>query len=103
VLVEADGVPCGIVTDRDLVVRCMADGADASERPLSQLCSEELVSLEAESAVDEAIELMKRKAVRRLPVLEDGSAIGIVSLGDLAQARDRQSVLGEVSAAPANR
>ena len=53
-------------------------------------------------AVTDAVSLMKDKAVRRLPVVENGRPVGIVSLGDLAVERDRHSALGEISAAPAN-
>jgi predicted transcriptional regulator len=52
--------------------------------------------------VDEAIELMEEKAIRRVVVVEDGKPVGIVTLGDLAIERDPDSVLGQVSAAPAN-
>ena len=103
VIVERDHKTCGIVTDRDLVVRCLADGEQGLKRQLGTICSDELTTLEPDSPVDEAVELMKKKAVRRIPVLRDGRAVGIVSLGDLAQARDRQSALGEVSAAAPNR
>jgi CBS domain-containing protein len=51
--------------------------------------------------VREATRLMREHAVRRLPVIEDGRAVGIVSLGDIAVARDHESVLGRISAAPA--
>ena len=47
-----------------------------------------------------AIRVMERSAVRRIPVVEEGRAIGVVTLGDLAVARDRESVLGKISAAP---
>jgi signal-transduction protein with cAMP-binding, CBS, and nucleotidyltransferase domain len=103
VIVERDQKTCGIVTDRDLVVRCLADGEEGLKRDLGAICSGELATLESDSAVDEAIDLMKQKAVRRIPVLQKGRAVGIVSLGDLAQARDRNSALGEVSAAQPNR
>lgn len=53
-------------------------------------------------SVDGAITLMRRRAIRRLPVVEDGRPVGIVSLGDLALARDRHSLLGRISAAPGN-
>jgi signal-transduction protein with cAMP-binding, CBS, and nucleotidyltransferase domain len=52
--------------------------------------------------VEEAINLMREKAVRRILVMDDGSPVGIVSIGDLAVERDRQSALGDISAAPPN-
>jgi CBS domain-containing protein len=54
-------------------------------------------------SVDHAVQLMRQKSLRRLPVVENGHVVGIVSLGDLAQNRDRDSALGEISAAPPNR
>ena len=53
--------------------------------------------------LDRAIDLMRQKAIRRLPVVDtQNRAVGILSLGDLAQARDKRSVLGQISAAPPN-
>jgi CBS domain-containing protein len=103
VLVTRDEALCGIVTDRDLVVRCMAEGRDAETTSLAELCSEELVTLSPDSLVGEAIKLMTDKAVRRVPVIEGEKAVGIVSLGDLALMQDRDSALGEISAANPNR
>lgn len=102
VVVERDDRACGIVTDRDLVVRCLADGEDGLRRKLGDLCSEELVSLEPDAAVGDAIRLMEEKAIRRIPIVVEGRAVGIVSMGDLALARDSDSALGRVSGAPAN-
>ena len=102
VVVESNGTICGIVTDRDIVVRCVASGGNANEMKLEDICSSELVTLSPRDAIDNAIELMRSKAVRRLPVLEDGRAVGMVSLGDLALARDPKSALGGISAAPPN-
>lgn len=103
VLVQRHGELCGIVTDRDLVVRCIADEQDPAEQPLHALCTQQLATVEADASVDDAIELMRSRSVRRLPVMEAGSPLGIVSLGDLARARDPQSVLGRISAAPPTR
>lgn len=100
VLVSQDGKLCGIVTDRDLVIRCLAASDEGGARTLGEVCSEEIITLTADAEVDEAIDLMRDNAVRRIPIIEGDEAIGIVSLGDLAQARDRRSCLGEISAAP---
>jgi CBS domain-containing protein len=99
VLVQEDGKLCGIVTDRDIVVRCVAESEEPSSCTLADLCTEELVTIEAESSIDEAVMLMKRHAVRRVPVMEGERVVGIVSLGDLAIARDPDSALGQISAA----
>ena len=73
----------GLVTDRDLVVRAVAEARGADE-PVGPLSSANLIGLDADADVREAMRLMRLHAVRRLPVLEDGQVTGIVSLGDLA-------------------
>jgi CBS domain-containing protein len=104
VLVRRDGRLCGIVTDRDLVVRCLARNPKrAGSLRLADICSQEIHALSPDAEVDEAIRLMRDRAIRRIPVVENGSPVGIVSLGDLAIARDRQSCLGDISAAPPQR
>jgi CBS domain-containing protein len=104
VLVRREGRLCGIVTDRDLVVRGLAEGgSDLTSRTLADICTTELECLAPSAEVGEAIEMMESKAIRRLPIVEDGRPVGIVSLGDLAVARDRSSALGKISAAPPSR
>jgi signal-transduction protein with cAMP-binding, CBS, and nucleotidyltransferase domain len=73
----------GLVTDRDLVVRAVAEARGADE-PVGPLSSGNLIGVDADADVHEAMRLMRQHAVRRLPVLEDGQVAGIVSLGDLA-------------------
>jgi CBS domain-containing protein len=102
VLVLEKGAVCGIVTDRDIAIRGVAHGGDPSTMHLGDICSRELVTLSPGAAIDDAIAQMREHAVRRMPVLDGGRPVGIVSLGDLAEERDRRSVLGEISAAPAN-
>jgi CBS domain-containing protein len=102
VVVVEDSRIRGIVTDRDLVVRSLAVGQDPAKTKLGDICSRELTIVCPTDAVADAISLMKDKAIRRLPVVENGRPVGIVSLGDLAVERDRHSALGEISAAPAN-
>src|SRR5262245_15779157 len=104
VLVKRDGQLCGIVTDRDLVIRCLAKNPKrAASQRLGDVCSSEIHALSPDTAVEEAIQLMRDRAIRRIPVVENGSPVGIVSLGDLALARDRRSCLGDISAAPPTR
>ena len=102
ILVCDDGRICGIVTDRDLVVRALADGHALDQLTLRDVCSPELTMTLPDTEVDDAVRLMREKALRRLPVVEDGRPIGIVSLGDLAIARDPMSALADISAAPPN-
>jgi CBS domain-containing protein len=103
VLVTKGGKLFGIVTDRDIVVRCIAEDKDPASCTVEELCSRELNTIAPTANVDEAVALLRKHAVRRIPVVENGQPVGILSIGDLAKERDRQSALGDISAAPANR
>ncbi len=94
---------CGIVTDRDIVIRAVSEGLDPASTPLTEICSRELTTLSPQDSVDDAVRLMRDKAIRRLPVVENKRPVGIVSIGDLALKRDPGSALGNISAAPPNR
>lgn len=102
IVLQDDQAVCGIVTDRDLVVRALAESEDPRTIKLADICSRDITSLSPESSVGEAVKLMRDKAIRRLPVLENGRPVGIVSIGDLAVKRDPDSALADISAAPAN-
>ena len=93
----------GLVSDRDLVVRALAEGADPDETTVARACSEDLVTVEPEEDLDRAVQLMREHSVRRIPVVEGGHPVGIVSLGDLAVERDPESALGDISAARPNK
>lgn len=79
-----DGTLIGIVTDRDIVVRCIADGKDAAECTAEDVISENLETVEPDDDVDEAAQIMAHRQIRRLPVVEDGRLVGMLSLGDIA-------------------
>jgi CBS domain-containing protein len=83
VLVDGDGAPVGFVTDRDLAVSVLADGRDVAE-PAVGHGSTPVVTGEPEMHVEAAAELMVGHGIRRLPVLDGGRLIGIVTLDDLA-------------------
>jgi CBS domain-containing protein len=102
VVVYEDCQLYGILTDRDIVVRVLAEGSDPATVRVGQVCSRELTTIPPEASVGEAVRLIREKAIRRLPVVEEGEVVGIVSMGDIAVARDRKSALGDVSAAPPN-
>ena len=92
----------GVVTDRDLVIRGLAEGA-GPDSPVGPVCSAKLVGVDADADVTEAQRLMGENAVRRLPVIDDGQIVGIVSIGDLAASGAAgQSPLAEVSKAEPN-
>jgi CBS domain-containing protein len=94
---------CGIVTDRDIVVRVLAEGNDPGMVTVGEICSRELTTVPPTASIDDAVRLIRQKAIRRLPVVEDnGEILGIISIGDIAVAKDRESALADVSAAPAN-
>lgn len=102
VLVLDGGRICGLVTDRDLVVRVIAEGRDASATPLREVCSREVATLEPDDDADRAVRLMTQRAIRRVPIVERGGVVGVVSIGDLAMVRDAHSALATLSAAPPN-
>jgi CBS domain-containing protein len=102
IVVEGEAAE-GIVTDRDIVIRGVAEGADPNTTRLGQVVSGDLTSVAPDDPVQRAIELMREKAVRRLPVLEGGKPVGVLSLGDLAVERDAQSALADISEEPPGR
>jgi CBS domain-containing protein len=99
VVLEGDQVS-GIVTDRDIVVRAIAEGRSPSDTTIGEIASSEVTTLAPDDDVDVAVGSMRQRAFRRLPVVESGRPVGIVSLGDLAVALDRESALADISAAP---
>ena len=103
VVVRKDGKLCGIVTDRDIVVRVVGEGKDPRVTAVETICSHDMLSISPDQSTADAVKLMRERAIRRLPVVEDSNLLGIVSLGDLAVALDRESALGDISAAAPNR
>lgn len=102
VIICDGGTICGIVTDRDITVRAVAQGRDPAVTSVGDICSAEVATLSPDDSVDDAVRLIRDKAVRRVPVVEGGKPVGIVSIGDLAIDLDSRSALAEVSAAPPN-
>ena len=104
VLVTDGGQLRGIVTDRDIVVRAVAEGLDPQRETVDTVFSgQDLVTVTPDTPMDDAVDLMRRNAVRRLPVVDDGGRpVGIVSIGDLAIEGDGESALADISAAPPN-
>jgi CBS domain-containing protein len=92
----------GIVTDRDIVVRAIADGRDPADVRVEEICSGQLITLNPQDRLETAAETMRRHDVRRLPVVDHDRPVGIVSLGDLAIERDDDSALADISAASPN-
>ncbi|MGW7282642.1 CBS domain-containing protein [Streptomyces sp. NPDC054844] len=92
----------GLVTDRDLVIRSVAEGGDPEQTTVAGACSDDVVTVRSDDELNHAAELMREHAVRRVPVVDDGRPVGIVSLGDLAMERDPESALGDISVARPN-
>ncbi|MDA0567987.1 CBS domain-containing protein [Streptomonospora sp. S1-112] len=92
----------GVLTDRDIVVRCVADGADVDSTPVREAVSGDLTTVGPTDSLDRALECMRDQAVRRLPVVDGDRVVGIVSLGDLAVERDPSSVLSQISGSTSN-
>jgi CBS domain-containing protein len=103
VIVTKNNQICGILTDRDIVVRAVAEERDLAATKVADICSQELTTISPTDSVEDAIRLMRDKAIRRLPVVEGNKPVGVVSLGDLAVERDPHSALGQISGAPPNR
>lgn len=102
VVVDDDGKLSGILTDRDTVVRVVAEGRDPGATRIGDIASRELTAVSPDDPVERAVQLMRERAIRRLPVVGRNKVVGIVSIGDLALDRDPDSALADISAAPPN-
>lgn len=97
VVTEGDNV-VGIITDRDITVRGVAENLDPNTTPLNQITSKHVITVSQYDDAVAAADLMRTYAVRRLPVIDDGRLVGLISMGDLAVEREPQSVLADISA-----
>jgi CBS domain-containing protein len=102
VIVADQDRPRGLVTDRDIVVRGIAERHSPGQTTVADICTRDLVTVGPDDRVEQAARLMRQTAVRRLPVVQDGRLVGVISLGDLAIDLDSDSVLAEISAAEPN-
>ena len=100
--VLTDGRFSGLVTDRDITVRVLAENRDPRTTRVGDICSGELVVLDPDEDLAEASRLVRDRAVRRIPVLRDGTPVGVVSIGDLALESDATSVRSGMHSAPPN-
>jgi CBS domain-containing protein len=100
VVIQDNGSPSGIITDRDIAIRAVAEGKDPTSTPVKDVGTTDVTSLSPDDTIEDAVKLMREKDIRRLPVVEDDKTVGIVSLGDLAQEQDESSVLADISSAP---
>ncbi|MBQ6719390.1 MAG: CBS domain-containing protein [Oscillospiraceae bacterium] len=102
-----DGRVIGLVTDRDLVTRCLASGRSPATTPVRVVMTSKIVSARPDMDAAQAAAVMGREQIRRLPVLENGRLCGMVSLGDLAQqeesSMDAGDALSEISSSLSSR
>ena len=90
--VVEEGRLLGAVTDRDIVLRVVAEGKDPMSTTAGDIASTDLITVEPDQGLDEAMTLMARHQIRRLPVVEDGRLIGVVAQADVARAGDERQV-----------
>jgi CBS domain-containing protein len=101
VLIAEDGRVTGIVTDRHLAVRLVAEGLDPNA-PISEVCTAAPISVAADDTLHTAAQLMQEYSIRRLPVRDNDSVVGFISLGDLAQRMDTGETLTDISTSSPN-
>lgn len=92
----------GIVTDRDIVIRGIAEGFQPDITEVKAIASTHIAFVSPDDLVEDALQLMKDQAIRRLPVAQDGDVVGIVSLGDLVMEDEPESMVADVSMAAPN-
>ena len=96
-----DGKLCGMVTDRDIVTRCLAAGKQPGKTRVEDIMTHGVVSVRPDMEASQVAALMARRQIRRLPVVEDGQLCGMVTLGDLSQnehtAPDAVDALAEIT------
>lgn len=98
-LMENNGVGCvpicneedrvvGFLTDRDIITRCVAANGDCSKTKASDVMTKQVIKTTPDTEVQEVCETMSTNQVRRLPVIDDGKIVGMLSLGDMAQSKE---------------
>ena len=102
-----DGRLCGVLTDRDIVTRCLAAGQQPEKTLVRSIMTNNVVSIRPDMDLGVAASLMAKRQVRRLPVVENGNLCGMISLGDLSRneqsAPDATDALAEISSNVAQR
>jgi CBS domain-containing protein len=102
VIVVDAAMPIGLVTDRDIVVRGVAEDPNPGDMTVGEVFSADLISVRPDDDIDQATALMRKASIRRLPVIDNGQLVGVLSLGELAIDRDETSVLADISSADPN-
>jgi CBS domain-containing protein len=89
-----NGKPVGVITDRDIVIRAVAEDGKLN-RPIREIVTTEVVAVHPDMSVQEATELMSEYQVRRLPVIDNDRLVGIVSIGDIAVKEGKDGRVGD--------
>ena len=97
-VLENDSVH-GILTDRDIAIRVVAEARDPQSVTLDEIATKGLQTVSPDDSIEDAKRIMSEKAVRRLPVVENGQPVGIISLGDIANAGHAEPALEDISRA----
>jgi CBS domain-containing protein len=102
--ITADEQLVGMITDRDIAMRVVAETADHTNTSVGDVSSRDLVTVEPDEDLDDALQLMARHQVRRLPVVENGRLVGIVAQADIALSENEKTAkLVEAISAPSER
>lgn len=99
VLVGDDGRIEGIITDRDIVIRALATGLEIETTPIGDIATSDPVTVHPDDELEVAVQKIRDCRVRRVPVVDGGSPVGMISLGDIARVEDPASPLAKVSEA----
>ncbi|MCG5242964.1 CBS domain-containing protein [Azospirillum doebereinerae] len=86
-VLEEDGSPVGILSERDIVRAIARDGAAALSRPAAELMTRELITGQPTDTVADLMAVMTDRRIRHIPILEDGRIVGVISIGDVVKAR----------------
>lgn len=95
----------GVITDRDIVLNCVAEGMDTTEARVEEYAGDEVVTIGADDSVEEALATMARAGVRRLPVIDGHDLVGMVSQADIARHLPEEKageLVAAISSAPDN-
>jgi CBS domain-containing protein len=87
----------GMLTDRDIVLRCVAENRDATNLKVSDICSQGAVSVKPDESVKDAMHLMASEQVRRLPVIDNGKLVGMLSFADIAREKSGMELAEAIS------
>ena len=98
---DGNGKLRGIITDRDIVLRCIAAGEDPRETRISEIMSRSVITASSEDPIDKAARLMSEDQIRRLPIMDNGKVVGMIALGDMARSctceMEAANVLSDIS------